>query len=271
VLSSGAGSQVRVDQWDTLDSESFPHPVAHPSVELVWVETGRARYRVGPRELILGPGAVAIIPSAVDHATWIAGGTRAGVVHLGCELWGEIAEAVGPGLKGVRLAAEVIGAPGPLLRLGQLMLAEAARTAPGQPLVLGALGEALAVELLRGGRTDAPPAARDPRLTRAVDLIEGRFRAALTVDDIAAAAAMSRYHFSRAFRRQFGMSPYQYLLRTRLAHAASLLRRGGHSVSEAALSSGFSDLSRFGQLFRRQLGCAPSELRRPTGARSAYK
>lgn len=58
------------------------------------------------------------------------------------------------------------------------------------------------------------PAVR--HLVRARDLADARYTEPLTVDDLAAAACLSRAHFSRAFRRAFGESPYSYLLTRRL-------------------------------------------------------
>ena len=66
-----------------------------------------------------------------------------------------------------------------------------------------------------------PPARH---LLRARDLADARFAEPLDVDDMAAAAGLSRAHFSREFRRAFGESPHAYLLTRRLERAAALLR-----------------------------------------------
>ena len=67
---------------------------------------------------------------------------------------------------------------------------------------------------------------------------------------------MSTFYFARVFRELVGQSPHQYLLRARLRNAARLLRRGA-SVTEAALSSGFANLSHFTRMFRNHFGVAP--------------
>jgi AraC-like DNA-binding protein len=67
----------------------------------------------------------------------------------------------------------------------------------------------------------APPARH---LLRARDLADARYAEPIGVDDMAAAAGLSRAHFSREFRRAFGESPHAYLLTRRLERAASLLR-----------------------------------------------
>ncbi len=90
--------------------------------------------------------------------------------------------------------------------------------------------------------------------------MESRYAEPLGVDDLSRIAGISRAHFSRRFREALGLSPYQYLQRVRIDRARELLGRG-HGVTEAALSVGYRDLGRFAQAFRRQVGCAPSELR----------
>lgn len=68
---------------------------------------------------------------------------------------------------------------------------------------------------------------------------------------------MSTFYFARVFRELVGQSPHQYLLRTRLTHAARLLRKGA-SVTEAALNSGFGNLSHFTRTFQGHFGVAPA-------------
>jgi AraC-like DNA-binding protein len=88
--------------------------------------------------------------------------------------------------------------------------------------------------------------------------MHARYPEALTVDDLARAAGMSRFHFSRRFRDEVEQSPYGSLLQLRLTKAAALLRRRSCSVTEAALSVGFNDVSRFSRMFRRTYGVLPS-------------
>ena len=81
----------------------------------------------------------------------------------------------------------------------------------------------------------APPARH---LLRAKDLADARFAEPLGVEDMAAAAGLSRAHFSREFRRAFGEPPHAYLLTRRLERAAALLRGTDHSVAEICLDVG---------------------------------
>ena len=61
-------------------------------------------------------------------------------------------------------------------------------------------------------------------LLRAKDFVDARYAEAITVADLAAAAGLSRAHFSRMFTKTFGESPRAYLQSRRLERAAALLR-----------------------------------------------
>jgi AraC-like DNA-binding protein len=98
-------------------------------------------------------------------------------------------------------------------------------------------------------------------LTRAKDLADARYAEPLTVDDLAAAACLSRAHFSRAFRRAFGESPYGYLLTRRLERAATLLRSTDYSVADICMQVGLTSVGSFTSSFSRHFGCTPTEYR----------
>jgi AraC-like DNA-binding protein len=103
-----------------------------------------------------------------------------------------------------------------------------------------------------------PPARH---LLRAKDLADARYAEALDVDDMARAAGLSRAHFSREFRRTFGVSPHAYLLTRRLERAASLLRVTDHSVAEICLSVGLTSVGSFTSSFTRMFGVSPTVYR----------
>jgi AraC family transcriptional regulator len=102
------------------------------------------------------------------------------------------------------------------------------------------------------------------QIGRAVDLIHSNFQDDLSLDDLAAAAAMSRYHFLRCFKAQVGTTPYAYLLQVRLHTAATWLRSSSRSITDIALACGFTSSSRFSEAFRRQYQSTPSAYRHTT-------
>jgi AraC-like DNA-binding protein len=103
-----------------------------------------------------------------------------------------------------------------------------------------------------------PPARH---LLRARDLADARYSEPLGVDDLAAAAALSRAHFSREFRRAFGESPHAYLLTRRLERAAALLRTTDRGVNEICLAVGLRGLGSFTTSFKRTYGMTPTAYR----------
>jgi AraC-like DNA-binding protein len=103
-----------------------------------------------------------------------------------------------------------------------------------------------------------PPARH---LLRAKDLADARYFEPLGVEDLAKAAGLSRAHFSREFRRAFGVSPHAYLLTRRLERAAALLRNTDRSVVDVCLAVGLQGLGSFTTSFKRAYGMTPTAYR----------
>lgn len=99
------------------------------------------------------------------------------------------------------------------------------------------------------------------RLIRGREYIDSSFRNQLSIEQVAREAAMSEFHFFRLFRKVFGMSPYQYILRKRLEYARTVLLQGC-PVSQAAIECGFSDIYSFSKAFKQQFGISPSRIHR---------
>ncbi|ABE60066.1 AraC family transcriptional regulator [Chromohalobacter israelensis] len=98
----------------------------------------------------------------------------------------------------------------------------------------------------------------DSLLERAKDFIHENARYDISLDDISHAASISKYHFLRAFRTQYGITPHQYVLNCRV-NAARRHLENGESVMEAALCCGFADLSHFNRRFKRIYGMTPRQ------------
>ena len=90
--------------------------------------------------------------------------------------------------------------------------------------------------------------------------IKEHFTESLSVELIASQAGFSRFYFSRQFKLVMGMSVMKYVEFLRCRYARGLLENGA-TVSEAAAESGFSDLSYFAKVFKRQYGMVPSKVK----------
>ncbi|MED5816190.1 AraC family transcriptional regulator [Mycolicibacterium sp. 050232] len=98
-------------------------------------------------------------------------------------------------------------------------------------------------------------------LLRAKDLADARYADPITVDDLAAAAGLSRAHFSRMFTRTFGESPRAYLQSRRLERAAALLRNTDRSVADICVMVGLHSVGSFTTNFARVYGNPPAAYR----------
>jgi AraC-like DNA-binding protein len=91
--------------------------------------------------------------------------------------------------------------------------------------------------------------------------IDREYSSPLTVAGLARRAGLSRAHFIRAFTRETGQSPHQYLRARRLARACELLVTTPRPVTEICALVGFRSLGSFSSLFRRTTGQAPTAWR----------
>jgi AraC-like DNA-binding protein len=98
---------------------------------------------------------------------------------------------------------------------------------------------------------------RTEGLDQARAFIEAHFSEPLTLEQMAAPAALSISRFATAFRERFGSSPYRYLCGLRIKRAQSLLLAGVPSIAVAA-ELGFFDQSHFGRHFKRICGVTPT-------------
>ena len=84
----------------------------------------------------------------------------------------------------------------------------------------------------------------------------------MTLDEVAAKAKMSRSALIRAFRKELDCTPFERLMKIRLANAASLLESGGDSIGEIALRCGFSDGNHLSRQFKKAVGVSPKDYRK---------
>ncbi len=100
---------------------------------------------------------------------------------------------------------------------------------------------------------------RHQRLAPALGYVERRFRSRIRNADVAELCDMSQYHFSHEFTETFGLTFQEYVLRYRIFEACKELRHPNVPVANVAYSVGFNDPSYFSRVFRRYIGCSPTE------------
>jgi AraC-like DNA-binding protein len=184
----------------------------------------------------------------------------------------ELVEATGG-----RSEAWQIGATPPLPEL--MVLGELAQAAASgsSDIGLDEVGHLLAnrlVEVVSGkARRPAKVTARDRR--RAVETalwIDAHSDQPIELEDAAAQAGVSPFHFLRLFSSVLGVTPHQYLVRSRLRHAARLLADDDKAVTDIAYDVGFGDLSNFTRTFHRAAGVSPLKFRQASrGMRKIFQ
>lgn len=97
---------------------------------------------------------------------------------------------------------------------------------------------------------------------RAIGHIHSKYQSELSLDGICSLVGLSKFYFSREFRRITGYSIANYISLTRLEKAKLLLTESDSSVSEIATACGFYDQSYFTRIFKKKIGITPTEYRR---------
>jgi AraC family transcriptional regulator len=188
------------------------------------------------------------------------GGDECLAVHLSPEVVDEIAPR-----------AWLSGAVAPRAEL--MVSGERLRAASAGDTDIGldeaALAFAARYAALLHGPTSEPTAARAQDRRRAVESalwIDAHSEQPIDLHALARRCGLSAYHYLRVFAAALGVTPHQYLVRSRLRHAARRLVEGDQPITEVAFDCGFADLSNFVRSFRRAAGTSPRAFRRAARA-----
>jgi AraC family transcriptional regulator len=100
------------------------------------------------------------------------------------------------------------------------------------------------------------------QIARVRSFIDRNLHRTIHASDLGAIAQRSTAHFSRSFKKAFGEPPHAYIVRRRLELACHLMLTSTASLSNIALSVGFSDQAHLSKLFRQAFGQSPSSWRR---------
>lgn len=114
----------------------------------------------------------------------------------------------------------------------------------------------------------APFANVSPAIRTVIDFIEQNFAEPIPLAELASLCGLSLHRFVTVFRSQVGIPPHQYVCRTRVKEARTLLRQGVPAAA-VALDTGFCDQSHLSRHFKRQCGITPGHFVGNRGTRAA--
>jgi AraC-like DNA-binding protein len=123
-----------------------------------------------------------------------------------------------------------------------------------QSLLVGCISRLLAAHSETNPRRLLHP-GREP-VRRARDFLEHCFEESVTLEQLARVSGLSRFHFLRAFNREFGLPPHAYQVRLRVEKARLLLQTG---MPIGEINVGFADQSHLTRHFRRVWGVTPGQ------------
>ncbi|QHT60849.1 helix-turn-helix transcriptional regulator [Paenibacillus lycopersici] len=110
-------------------------------------------------------------------------------------------------------------------------------------------------------RSEPPKGVADPHLLRAIAYMHDCYDETISVDELAALALQSRFHFIRSFREATGTTPYQYVLKLRVDEAMARLRRTETTIGQISADLGFASTSQFHRAFLKMTGMTPKAYR----------
>ena len=102
-----------------------------------------------------------------------------------------------------------------------------------------------------------PGAISDRRIERVMEMMSARLADPLTLDELAAEAGVSKFHFVRLFRDKVGSTPHAFLVRLRLEAARSMLAASDLEIGTIAGLCGYARGSDLATAFRRRFGTTP--------------
>jgi AraC family transcriptional regulator len=228
----------------------------------------RRRFDSRWSEVSLGPGDVSLLTRAApSHWVWPQDIEVVHVYLTEDELAAACQQMCDREVRDIELH-DILQANDPAIhRTAMALAAEAAQGGIGSSLLIESLACQLSVYILRRHaevrfRTEAPARGLSARQRHLVDdYVKAHLGESISLDDLASALALSRYHFARGFRETMGVTPHEFVLRHRVARAQLLLRRTRTPLHEIASICGFADQSHMTRVFKKQLGTTPGKYR----------
>lgn len=244
------------------DWHSVPH--THNHVELFYIVGGKGQFLIEDQ----------LYPVNTNHLVII----NPNVTHTEVSLNAQPLEYIVLGIEGVELSI-TSNSDNPFCILDHFesmditsclrnILREMELKQPGYEDICQAFMEILIIRLMRSTDLSVPAEPQNNvgnhQCATVRRYIDYHFKESLTLDQLAEEAHMNKYYLSHAFKREYGVSPINYMISRRINESKYLLAETDLSLSQIAQLLGFSSLSYFSQVFRKTQGVSPMEYRQDT-------
>jgi AraC-like DNA-binding protein len=252
------------EHWEGPRYRVGPH--LHRHWEVGYVAEGTTRMGLmGEREVFLKPGSLWCFPPNLNH--WVEHGPepKHHLLWVGFDL--RVIEHRHPHWNAsqlLRRASSLDGQP-QLERHFLQVIREGITASVHQAAGLRLAIDGLVLELVRATENAKPApsrAALHPAISRALGILEGRFREDWTLNTLAEEVGLSRGRLAVLFGREAGSSMHKFLTKVRVQNAESLLSRSDLPIGDIALDCGFATIQHFSRVFKEVTGQTPIEFRR---------
>jgi transcriptional regulator GlxA family with amidase domain len=155
-----------------------------------------------------------------------------------------------------------------LKQVTQLMLEELNNERPGSSVMLKCLSEIMFINIIRAYLEQAMPhsgflsALKDPRISKALKLIQDSPQNDWTLESLASEIGMSRSVFFNRFKKLVHETPLSYLTNWRIRQAQKLLMTDNSNISQIAANVGYQSEAAFNRIFKSKTGQTPAVYRR---------
>jgi AraC-like DNA-binding protein len=261
---SALPAQIHSVGFQTEDGLSYygnGHRPNQTGLAAIWYTLGgRGRLRYHDQQILVEPGQALLLHQPYEHPSWVQAGeqweffyiTFSGREVISCIR--EVADSVGP--------VVTLSANSPTLARMAGTCADALEEKIVSPYQGSACAHAILMELLGECCSPAQVSSRGrsavPAFVVEVEAFcRQNYAQPIGVTDMAGVAKMSRFHFTRLFKKAWGISPCRYLGLFRLEKAMQLVREGGFTVKEVAHRCGFGTANYFSKVFRKHYGVRP--------------
>lgn len=274
-------SGVTVDMYAPLPDVSERYPALDHHL-ICYCPYGSARLVQGRdgsvHESLVSAGVSMLMPAGYD-SLWEGSASATARLRIPTALIESVGEQIGRHATSQIEIRNVFETRDPVIEhMAQILIGELDRKPhAAQALIVDHVSFALAAHLLRSYNIYEPiappvlPALSKVELARLTRYIEDNLDRPIGLVELAGIVNVSRFHFTRLFKRSTGMTAIGFVEQCRIRRAQSLIMETAIPLAEVALMTGFADQSHFTRRFHRHVGRTPAAFAREHGRRRAMK